>query len=80
MDPFAMSAWAAPAQSDSAGDEAFNENQINELLSSKDAIIFMAGDKRVARIGKQEFRVGDTVGHYRISDITSQGVVLSEVQ
>src|SRR4051812_12716202 len=57
-DPFAPAEWAAAAKKDSAEDEALSEKQINELLSSKDAIIFMAGDKRVARIGKQEFRVG----------------------
>jgi hypothetical protein len=76
-DPLAAGSWAG-AHTVSPEDEALTEKRINELMASKDAIIFMTGDKRVARIGAQEFRVGDTLGRYRISEITSQGVVLSE--
>jgi hypothetical protein len=76
-DPFAAGSWAG-AQAESAEDEALTEKRINELMESKDAIIFMTGGTRVARIGKQEFRVGDRLGRYTISAITSQGVVLSE--
>lgn len=76
-DPFAAGSWAG-AQPESPEDEALTEKRINELMTSKDAIIFMSGGTRVARIGKQEFRVGDTLGRYKISEITSQGVVLSE--
>jgi hypothetical protein len=76
-DPFAAATWAG-AQAESAEDVALTEKRINELMESKDAIIFMAGGTRVARIGKQEFRVGDRLGRYTISAITSQGVVLSE--
>jgi hypothetical protein len=80
FDPFAAPEWAVAASGEQAADEEVSAKQLNELLSSKDAIIFMSGDKRVARIGKMEFRVGDVIGHYKISDITSQGVVLSEAQ
>ena len=76
-DPLAAGGWAG-APTKSPEDEALTEKRINELMASKDAIIFMAGDKRVARIGTQEFRVGDTLGRYKISEITSQGMVLSE--
>jgi hypothetical protein len=76
-DPFAAPDWAGP-HTESAEDEALTEKRIAELMASKDAIIVMTGDKRIARIGKQEFQVGDRLGRYRISEITSQGVVLSE--
>jgi hypothetical protein len=76
-DPFAAPDWAGPHTA-SAEDEALTEKRIAELMASKDAIIVMTGDKRMARIGKQEFQVGDRLGRYRISEITSQGVVLSE--
>jgi hypothetical protein len=76
-DPFAIADWAMAAQAGGLAGDVASEKQINELLAAKDAIIFMAGEKRVARIGNQEFRVGDTIGRYKISDITAQGVVLS---
>ena len=78
-DPFATAHWAIAAEAGGPAGDVVSEKQINELLAAKDAIIFMAGDTRVARIGKQEFRVGDTIGRYKISDITAQGVVLSAV-
>ena len=76
-DPFATAHWATAAEAGGQAGDVVSEKQISELLAAKDAIIFMAGDTRVARIGKQEFRVGDTIGRYKISDITAQGVVLS---
>jgi hypothetical protein len=78
FDPMAKAAWAKPVV---AGEEAVvSDAQINELLAAKNAIIFMAGDKRVARIGENEYHVGDVIGRYQISDITARGVVLSEAQ
>jgi hypothetical protein len=79
-DPFAEAHWAAPPKPVESAESgpAYNEEQINELLAAKNAIIFVSGDKRVARIGEQEFQVGDVLGHYKITDITPKGVVLSE--
>jgi hypothetical protein len=76
-DPFAIADWAMAAEAGGLAGDMMSEKQINELLAAKDAIIFMTGDKRVARIGKQDFRVGDRIGRYKISDITAKGVVLS---
>jgi hypothetical protein len=76
-DAFAAPDWAGP-HAESPEDEALTEKRIAELMASKEAIIVMTGEKRIARIGKQEFQVGDRLGRYRISEITSQGVVLSE--
>ncbi|HEX6963190.1 MAG TPA: hypothetical protein VF175_15090 [Lacipirellula sp.] len=78
FDPMMKAAWAKPAVT--AEGDVVSDVQISELLAAKNAIIFMAGDKRVARIGDNEYQIGDVIGRYQISDITSRGVVLSEVQ
>ena len=79
FDPFAVSKWAAPPTSVDGG-PAYNQEQINELLAAENAIIFVSGDNRIARIGEQEFHVGDVLGRFKITDISSKGVVLSEAQ
>jgi hypothetical protein len=77
FDPLATAEWAKLP--DVAADGTVRtETQINELLAAKDAIIFVSGDTRVARIGDQEFQVGDRLGRYLISEISPRGVVLSE--
>jgi hypothetical protein len=77
-DPLAASDWIKPPVASTG--PAITEQQINELLAAQNAIIFVAGDKRIARIGEQEFQVGDSIGRYIISDITAQGVVLNEIE
>jgi hypothetical protein len=79
FDPFEISKWAAPPASVDGG-PAYNQEQFNELLAAENAIIFVAGDKRIARIGDQEFQIGDVFGRFKITEISSKGVVLSEVQ
>ena len=79
LDPFAKSDWAIPPDAVAKGQE-YNEKEINELFASNNAIIFVAGDKRIARIGDQEYQIGDVIGRYKISDISSRGVVLSEAE
>jgi hypothetical protein len=78
-DPFAVAAWAIPPEG-LGEDKKTTEKRIQELLHAESAIIFMSGDKRVARIGGQEFQVGDVIGGFKISDISSRGVVLSEAE
>jgi hypothetical protein len=72
------SEWMAPPAD--AGETASSEEQIDDLLAAQSAIIFVAGDKRIARIGEKEFQVGDVLGRYTISDITAKGVLLSETE
>lgn len=79
FDPFATSAWAAPLAAAAEG-PAYNQEQINELFAAENAIILVAGDKRIASIGDREYKIGDVIGRFRISDISSRGVVLSEAQ
>jgi hypothetical protein len=77
FDPLATAAWAKPPE-ETAEVNVRTESQLNELLVAKEAIIFVSGDKRIARIGDKEFQVGDRLGRYQISDISPRGVVLSE--
>jgi hypothetical protein len=77
FDPLATAAWAKPAEA-TAEATVRTETQVNELLAAKEAIIFVSGDKQIARIGDKEFQVGDRLGRYLISEISPRGVVLSE--
>jgi hypothetical protein len=79
-DPFAAAAWAVRPDALDEAEEEYSEEQINELLSAQNAIILMTGDRRIARIGSQEFEVGDVYGHFKIVEISARGVVLSEAE
>jgi hypothetical protein len=78
-DPLAIAPWARPPEAAADGAVA-SETQVNELLAAKEAIIFVSGDKRIARIGDKEFQEGDRLGRYLISEISPRGVVLSETE
>jgi hypothetical protein len=79
FDPLATAAWAKSPELTAEG-IVRTETQVSELLAAKEAIIFVSGDKRIARIGDKEFQVGDRLGRYLISEITPRGVVLSETE
>ncbi len=77
FDPLKQPEWLAPPR---AADEATareTEQTIQDLQQATNAIIFVSGGERVAHIGAHEYRVGDMVGEYRITDISSAGIVLS---
>jgi hypothetical protein len=74
FDPFAPPASVAV---DVPGSDSTNDS-LRNLSEAKDAIIFVTGNQRVARIGETEYHVGDAVGRFRITEISSAGIVLSE--
>jgi hypothetical protein len=76
FDPFAAPAWNAHAAD--ANDAGAQSASLQELQEAQNAIILVSGNERVARIGAQEYRVGDKVGPYLITGISSAGIVLSE--
>jgi hypothetical protein len=81
FDPLATPKWANPAPDvEAAAERKHGEEKLNELRNAQNTIIITAGDKKIARIGEHEFQVGDTVGGFRITEISSEGVVLSEVE
>jgi hypothetical protein len=79
FDPFAAPAWNAPAKAADGGEVA-QAASLQQLQEAQNAIILVSGNERVARIGSQEYRVGDKVGPYLITGISSAGIVLSESQ
>lgn len=80
FDPLATAAWAAPAPDiEAIAERQHGEEQLKELRNAQNAIIITSGERRMARIGEHEFQVGDVVGGFRITDISSAGVVLSEI-
>jgi hypothetical protein len=79
FDPLAAPDWLAPAERVATTDAEQSEtNTLEELRSAASAIIIVADGHRIARIGSQDYHVGDFVGPYQITDISSAGIVLSE--
>src|SRR5262245_24098002 len=79
FDPLAAPAWMADTeQAADREQQQADDHSIEELQAAQNAIILVSGDQRVARIGSQDYRVGDLVGRYQITDISSAGIVLSE--
>ena len=79
FDPLTVPAWAGPPPPSTVGTgREYSQEQLDALNNAENAIILVSGNKRVALIGTQEFRVGDMIGSLRISDISSKGIVLSE--
>jgi hypothetical protein len=79
FDPLAAPAWNAPAAASSAANDGGAQTaSLQQLQEAQNAIILVSGNERVARIGSQEYRVGDKVGSYLITGISSAGIVLSE--
>ncbi len=75
FDPLATPAWvAAPADAETPAESM----GLEELQQAQNAIIFVSEGVRVARIGDQEYHVGDAIGQFRITDISSAGIVLSD--
>ena len=83
FDPFARAAWAVVkevAEPDAAAEEQDSARKLDELRNAENAIIIMSGETRKAVIGEHEFQIGDVIGRFRIEDITSSGVALSEIE
>jgi hypothetical protein len=56
-----------------------NSVVLDELRQQGATIVVLAEGSKAAAIGEQRLRVGDTIEGFQISDITLQGVVLSEI-
>lgn len=77
FDPLKRPDWLAPPPAADAATVQGAEQTIQDLQQATNAIIFVSGGQRVAHIGSREYRVGDMVGEYLITDISSAGIVLS---
>jgi hypothetical protein len=79
FDPLSAPPWMGVVEQLDEGpcDDEAQSKSLEELQKAQNAIIFMSGKQRVARIGGEDYRIGDMVGHYKITDISSAGIVLS---
>jgi len=84
FDPFAATGpLAAPpsmATKPIAEDEIKDSQALEELLQQEATIVVIADKDKVATIGTQQLRIGDVVEGYQVTDITTQGVVLTELK
>jgi hypothetical protein len=82
-DPFAMPMWYLVAQADDAGSAgallARSAKVLEELKKQQSKIIVISNEDRIATIGEQSFRVGDTIEGFQVTAITSEGIVLTEL-
>ena len=81
-DPFARPMWYLMAQAEESGSQAGSlvrsAQVLEELKKQQTKIVVISGEDRVATIGEQSFRVGDTIEGFEISEITRTGIVLTE--
>ncbi len=75
-DPFATPAWAIAPESDSDAKQA---SKLDELQKQGVSIVMIAEEAKTATIGERRVRIGDVLEGYRITDITSKGVLLDKL-
>jgi len=92
FDPFAPPEWLTAARAaEQSGDpdglhlsEASRKKRKNEVLAELrkqgTTIVVISKEEKRASIGEQSVRIGDHIEGFLISDITKQGVVLSEIE
>jgi hypothetical protein len=82
-DPFAMPIWYLTARADEQGTGvsaiARSAQVLEELKKQQTRIVVISGEERIATIGELSFRVGDMIEGFEVTAITTDGVVLTEV-
>lgn len=79
-DPFRPPAWLVVAKP-ASGDVALAEDDALEQLKQQGAsIVIVTSGGKAAAIGGQQFRVGDVIGQYHVTDITTSGVEFTKLQ
>ena len=82
FDPLASPAWYVVEQEEDnhqLARTAENIKAIQELEKQGTKIIVISNRERTATIGDQQVKIGDMIEGFRVSDITTQGVVLTEL-
>jgi hypothetical protein len=81
-DPLAKPMWylmAQAAEEGTAGASLARSAQVlEELKKQPTKIVVISGDERIATIGELSFRVGDTIEGFQVTEITTDGIVLTE--
>lgn len=82
-DPFAMPMWYLMAQSAAAGSTdgslARTAQVLEELKKQQSKIVVITDQERIAMIGELSLRVGDTIEGFQVTEITTDGIVLTEL-
>jgi hypothetical protein len=82
-DPFAMPMWYLTARAEEEGTVvsalARSAQVLEELKKQQTRIVVISGEERIATIGDLSFRVGDMIEGFQVTAITTDGVVLTEV-
>jgi len=72
FDPF------SDGQEDLQTTPQYDAAELNELRNAQDAIILTSDGETVALIGAKQYRVGDIVAGFEITEISSAGIVLGQ--
>jgi hypothetical protein len=82
-DPLAKPMWFLMAQADAEGTAgaslARSAQVLEELKKQPTKIVVISADERSATIGELSFRVGDTIEGFQVTEITTDGIVLTEL-
>jgi hypothetical protein len=82
-DPLAKPMWYLMAQAAEEGTVgaslARSAQVLEELKNQPTKIVVISGDERIATIGELSFRVGDTIEGFQVTEITTDGIVLTEL-
>lgn len=82
-DPLAKPMWylmAQAAEEGTAGASLARSAQVlEELKKQPTKIVVISGNERIATIGELSFRVGDTIEGLQVTEITTDGIVLTEL-
>lgn len=58
--------------------EVAHDIELKEMQDTGTAIVLIAGPQRIAKVGDSRVRVGDKIDGYEVSNITSEGVILTK--
>ncbi len=58
--------------------ETEHDLQLDEMQDEGTGIVLITGSERIAKVGDTHVRVGDKIDGYEVSNITSQGVILTK--
>ncbi len=61
-----------------SAEERASSAVLEALQQAGTTIVLTANGERIATIGEQQFRIGDRIAGYLVSDITDQGVILTK--
>jgi hypothetical protein len=78
-DPFALPAWAAPHEQEAAVTSQ-EPDQLAEYQKQGASIVVITASQKSATIGEQRVRVGDILAGYKVSDITTDGILVDKLE